>query len=159
MNALVGGWRANGITTLHSGLPVPFTTSGNSLSNYFGSGPIRPNVVAGCAKKRGGSAQSRVGEWFNTSCFVAPADFTFGNESRVDSQIRSAGAANFDFSINKAFKVFEQVTGKLSLETFNLFNRAQFALPDSNLNDGAFGTVARQANLPRTLQLAARFSF
>ncbi len=159
VNALVGGWRVNGITTLHSGLPVPFTTSGNSLSNYFGAGPIRPNVVPGCTKKRGGSAQSRIGEWFNTSCFVAPADFTFGNESRVDSQIRSAGAANFDFSINKNFKVFEQVTGKLSLETFNLFNRAQFALPDSNLNDGAFGTVARQANLPRTLQVAARFSF
>jgi hypothetical protein len=159
VNALVGGWRVNGITTFHSGLPVPFTTSGNSLSNFFGSGPIRPNVVPGCTKKRGGSQQSRVNEWFNTACYVAPPDFTFGNESRVDSQARSAGAANFDFALHKIFKVYEQVTGNASLETFNLFNRAQFALPDSNLNDGAFGTVARQANLPRTLQVSLRFSF
>jgi hypothetical protein len=100
-----------------------------------------------------------VNEWFNTACYVAPADFTFGNESRVDSQVRSAGAANFDFALHKIFKMYEQVTGNASLETFNLFNRAQFALPDSNLNDGAFGTVARQANLPRTLQVSLRFSF
>jgi hypothetical protein len=77
----------------------------------------------------------------------------------VDSNLRSAGAANFDFSANKSFPVFERVTGKFSLETFNLFNRAQFAAPDSNVNDGAFGVVARQANLPRTLQFAMRFSF
>jgi len=159
VNAVVGGWRVNGITTLHSGLPIPFATNGNSLSNYFGSGPIRPNVVAGCKKNVGGSAQSRAAEWFNTACFVDPADFTFGNERRVDSDVRSAGAANFDFSANKMFPVYERVTGKFSVETFNLFNRAQFAAPDSNVNDGAYGTVTRQGNLPRTLQFAMRFSF
>jgi outer membrane receptor protein involved in Fe transport len=159
VNAVIGGWRVNGITTFHSGLPVPFTTSGNSLSNYFGSGPIRPNYVSVCRKNIDGSQQSRVNEWFNTSCFVDPADFTFGNERRVDSDIRSAGAANFDFSANKLFPIYERVTGKFSLETFNLFNRAQFGPPDSNVNDGAYGTVTRQVNLPRTLQFALRISF
>jgi hypothetical protein len=159
VNAVVGGWRVNGITTFHSGLPLPFSTSGNSLSNYFGSGPIRPNVVPGCAKNPGGSAQSRVNSWFNKSCFTIPADFTFGNERRVDSGIRSAGAANFDFSANKSFPIFERLTGKFSLETFNLFNRAQFAAPDTNLNDGGYATVTRQANQPRTLQAALRLSF
>jgi outer membrane receptor protein involved in Fe transport len=159
LNAVAGGWRVNGITTFHSGLPLPFSTSGNSLSNYFGSGPIRPNVVAGCSKNTGGSAQSRVNKWFNTACFAQPADFTFGNERRVDSNIRTAGAANFDFSANKSFEVYDRLVGKFSLETFNLFNRAQFGAPDTNLNDGAFGTVTHQANGPRTLQAALRFSF
>ena len=167
VNAVVGGWRVNGITTFHTGLPVPFSTNGNYLSTYFGSGPIRPNVLTGCVKTLSGSAQSRVNAWFNTTpnslggrgCFYNPGQFQFGNESRVDAQVRSAGAANFDFSANKSFPIFEQVTGKFSVETFNLFNRAQFAPPNSNLNDPAFGTVTRQVNLPRTLQFAMRLSF
>jgi hypothetical protein len=159
VNAVVGGWRVNGITTFHSGLPLPFSTSGNSLSNYFGSGPIRPNVVAGCNKQIGGSAQGRVNSWFNKACFTVPGDFTFGNESRVDNKLRSAGAANFDFSANKSFPLYEKITGKFSIEAFNLFNRAQFGAPDTNLNDGGYGTVTHQANTPRVLQAALRLSF
>jgi hypothetical protein len=160
VNAVVGGWRLDGITTLHSGLPVPFAAGGtNYLSQYFGSGPIRPNVVAGCNKNVSGSQQSKAAAWFNKACFSQPGVFSFGNESRVDSNVRSAGAANFDLSANKSFQVIDRVTGKFSVESFNLFNRAQFAAPDSNLADGSFGTVTRQANLPRVLQLAMRFSF
>jgi hypothetical protein len=176
VNALAGGWRVDGITTFHSGLPVAFQTGGNDYTNYlgtFGAGPIRPNVVAGCNKNLGGSQQSKVNDWFNRACFTLPGAFAFGNESRVDSNIRSAGAANFDFSANKIFKVTDAVSGKFSVETFNLFNRAQFAAPDSGLTDGTpvlnssgaiaygstFGAVTRQANLPRTLQFALRFSY
>jgi hypothetical protein len=161
VNAVVGGWRLNGITTLHSGLPVPFNYNGtNYLSQYFGSGPIRPNVVPGCNKHVGGSAQSRAANgWFNTACFTAPGPFSFGNESRVDGQIRGGGAANYDLSANKSFKVYGPVTGKFSVEAFNLFNRTQFGAPDSGLGDGAFGKVTSQRNLPRVLQVAARFSF
>ena len=158
VDAIVGGWRVNGITTLHSGLPVAFGTNGNSLSNYFGSGPIRPNVVAGCDKQVGGSQQSKAAKWFNTSCFTTPADFTFGNERRVDSNVRSAGAANFDFSANKNFHIFDRVSGRFTAEAFNIFNRAQFAPPDSNVNDPAFGVVTRQLNGPRVFQFALRFS-
>jgi hypothetical protein len=160
VNAVVGGWRANGITTIHSGLPIPFSAGGtNYLSQYFGAGSIRPNVVPGCAKSISGSAQSRADKWFNTACFTQPGPFSFGDETRVDNTLRSAGAANFDFSVNKNFPLYDRFTGKFSLETFNLFNRSQFGPPDSNVNDGAFGTVTHQANLPRTLQFAMRVSF
>jgi hypothetical protein len=161
LNAVVGGWRVNGITTLHSGLPVPFSsTATNYLSQYFGAGPIRPNLVAGCNRHVGGSAQSKAANgWFNTACFTAPGPFSFGNENRVDSQIRSGGAANWDLSANKSFHVYDRVTGKFSIEAFNLFNRTQFGAPDSGLGDGAFGKVTSQRNLPRVLQVAARFSF
>jgi hypothetical protein len=110
-------------------------------------------------KKEGGSAQSRANAWFNKACFTQPGPFSFGNESRVDSQVRSAGAANFDLSANKNFHVYDKLTGKFSVEAFNLFNRAQFNAPDSNLADGAFGTVTSQKNLPRVLQFAVRFSY
>jgi hypothetical protein len=160
VNGVIGGWRVNGITTFHSGLPIPFSAGGtNYLSQYFGAGGIRPNYATGCPKANSGSQQGRVNEWFNTACFSQPGAFSFGNETRVDNTLRSAGAANFDFSLNKGFPIFERFTGKFSAETFNLFNRAQFGPPDSNVNDGAFGTVTHQANLPRTLQFAMRVSF
>jgi hypothetical protein len=177
VNALVGGWRMAGITTLHSGVPIAIQTGGNDYTNYlglFGAGPIRPNQVSGCTKKVSGTQQSKVNHWINQSCFTLPGQFAFGNESRVDGQLRSAGAANFDVSASKVFKVYDRVTGKFSVEAFNLFNRAQFAAPDSGLTDGTivtnqstgavlygstFGTVTRQANPSRELQLAARFSF
>ena len=160
VNAIVGGWRLNGITTLHSGLPVPFSNNGTNYLGTFGAGPIRPNVVAGCDKNVKGSAQSRAANgWFNTACFTHPGDFSFGDESRVDSKIRSGGAANWDLSANKSFHVYDRVTGKFSVEAFNLFNRTQFGAPDSGLGDGAFGLVTSQRNLPRVLQIAARFSF
>jgi hypothetical protein len=90
----------------------------------------------------------------------------------VDGKVRTSGAANFDLSASKVFKVYSKVTGKLSVEAFNLFNRSQFAAPDTGVTDGNivtpasgpsyysnFGVVTRQANPPRQLQLAARFTF
>jgi hypothetical protein len=160
VNALAGGWRLAGITTIHSGLPVPFQASGtNYLSEYFGAGPIRPNVVAGCSKNVGGSRDSKAAKWFNTACFTQPGLYSFGDESRVDGQIRAAGTANFDASLGKNFKVYEQMTGKFSVESFNLFNRAQFGSPNSSFGSGSFGTVTAQANSPRVLQFALRFTY
>jgi hypothetical protein len=177
VNALVGGWRMAGITVFHSGVPIAIQTGGNDYTNYlgeFGAGPIRPNQVAGCNKNVTGSKQSKAADWFNRSCFTLPGAFSFGNETRVDDKIRTSGEANFDLSASKVFKVYANVKGKISVEAFNLFNRSQFAAPDSGLTDGSivtnqstgavlygsnFGVVTRQANPPRQLQLAARFSF
>jgi hypothetical protein len=160
VNALVGGWRMNGITTLHSGLPVPFNNNSTNYLGTFGAGPIRPNVVAGCDKHVGGSAQQRAATgWFNVNCFTHPGVFSFGDERRVDSNIRAGGAANWDLSANKTFPLYEKFTGKFSVEAFNLFNRTQFGAPDSGLGDGGFGLVTSQRNLPRVLQFALRVSY
>ena len=169
LNALVGGWRLTGITTLRSGLPVAFFSGELNYLGYFGAGPIRPNVVAGCKKTLGGSQQSRLDGWFNTTpsmdnldqkgCFYAPGPTSFGNESRVDSTIRTSGVANWDLSANKIFPVLDGVTGKFTVEAYNLFNRTQFTAPDSTLSDSTFGYVTGQKNLSRVLQIALRFTY
>ena len=160
VNAVVGGWRLNGITTYLSGLPVPFQAGGtNYLSQYFGSGPIRPNVVPGCNKTMSGSAQSKAAEWFNRACFTQPGVMSFGNESRVDSQVRAAGVANWDVSTSKNFHITKRLVGLFTVQAFNVFNRAQFSAPDSNLADGSYGTVTSQRNLPRVLQFALQLNY
>jgi hypothetical protein len=149
----------NGITTFRSGNPVALVAAANFLNETFGSGTIRPNYTAGCQRVIQGTAQSKVKEWFNTSCFTQPGSFSFGNESRVDPAIKTAGVANFDFSATKTINVTERTNLQFIAQFFNIFNRVQFAQPDSGLADAAFGQVLGQANNPRQIQFALRFTF
>jgi hypothetical protein len=168
-NAVLGGWRVNGITIMKSGLPLALVAQSNGLSNFgggtapFGLGPgiIRPNYTAGCNKNLGGAPHSkaRANQWFNTSCFTQPGNFAFGNENRVDPQLKSQGEVNFDTSVNKTFNLTERVKLKFSAEIFDLFNHAQFAEPSLAVGGSGFGTVTHQLNLPRTVQFALRASF
>lgn len=156
---VISGWGVNGITTFQSGFPLAFTAQATTLSSSFGAGTPRPNVAAGCATKVSGSGYSRVNNWFNTGCFSQPGPFSFGNESRVDSSLRASGIDNFDFALFKNTGITEGVKLQFRAEVFNLFNRVQFAPPDTTVGDTGFGAVPSQVNTPRLVQLALRLNF
>ena len=163
---LVSGWRANGITTYQSGFPLPLTAQATTLQTTFGAGTTRPNVAAGCDKAIDGSAQSRLSEWFNVSCFSQPGAFAFGSQSRTDPNLRTAGIRNYDFSLVKRTQITERVGLDFNAEFFNIFNRVQFAPPGESYNQSTistalnlFGVVTAQQNQPRLVQLALRLSF
>lgn len=160
LNAVVGGWRVNGITTFRSGLPIALQAAGNNLST-FGAGAIRPNYVAGCDRSMHGAAHSaaRANEWFNTACFTQPGPYSFGDEARVDPKMRSDNEANWDMSFNKYFDLTRGVRFKFGTEFFDIFNHPQFALPNANLSSPGFGQVGHQSNLPRTVQFEGRIIF
>ena len=84
---LVSGWSLSGTTTFQSGFPLVFTAQPTTLSNSFGGGTPRPNVVGGCTEAISGAAQARINKWFNTSCFTQPGPLAFGNESRTDPSL------------------------------------------------------------------------
>jgi hypothetical protein len=159
VNAAIGGWGVLGVTTIQSGFPLHFTTNTNN-SNSNGGGQ-RPNVVPGCDSSISGSATSRLHEWFNTACFTQPAPFTFGDESRVDPHLRSAGIANWDFSAFKNFAISREDRLKLQFraEFFNIFNRVQFNTPGQSFGSSTFGVVSGQQNNPRLVQFALRLNF
>ena len=168
-NAVLGGWRLNGITILKSGLPLALVAQSNGLSTFgggtssFGLGPgiIRPNYTAGCNKSAPGGPHSdaRVVAYFNTACFTQPGNFSFGNEPRVDAQLKSEGEDNWDVAGEKNFKLTELTNLKFTGQIFDIFNHAQFAEPNLAVGGAGFGTVTHQLNLPRTVQLALRVSF
>lgn len=157
VDALVGGWSINGITTLQSGFPLAFTTSTNQTASQGGGS--RPNVVVGVNKQLSGSAQSRINQWFNTKAFVAPAPFTFGNESRLDSTLRDHGVANWDFTVGKTIPLSERMTFDFKTEMFNTFNRVQFGDPGGSVGSATYGVVSTQVNNPRLIQFSGRLSF
>jgi hypothetical protein len=159
-NQALGGWGINGITTMQSGFPLAISAASNPLSQ-FGFGSLRPNVDGPNTRIRG-SAQGRVNEWFNVDEFSQPDTFSVGNEPRLDSQLRSAGIANWDFAGFKGISLTERIHLQFRAEFFNLFNRVQFAPPNTaccTLNNSQFGVVTSQANTPRLVQFALRAEF
>lgn len=155
---LVSGWGMDGITTLQRGFPLKFSTS--NPTQAFNAG-ARPNRVPGCKAELSGSTESKVHEWFNTSCFSQPAAFVFGDEPRVDPSLRQQGIVNFDFAVFKRTTFGPE--GRMGLEFrtefFNLFNHPQFAAPDTGLPDATFGSVFFTVNNPRLIQFALKFVF
>jgi hypothetical protein len=156
---VIGGWGLQGLTTLMKGFPLGMSMNSNT-SNSFGGGQ-RPNVVPGCSKKIGGAATQKLGEWFNTSCFVAPASYTFGNESRLDNSLEAPGVANWDMSVVKKFAIDKdgRVNLQFRAEFFNLFNRVQFGVPNTSVGNTNYGQTSSQQNLPRIAQFALRMNF
>jgi hypothetical protein len=160
LDRIVSGWRLSGITAFQSGYPLALSALTNDLANNFGAGTIRPDRVPGCQAKGSGSVVSRLGEWFNTACFVQPATpFSFGNESRVDPQLRGQGIDNWDLSIAKDTKLNEHVQVRFEAEFLNGFNRVQFGPPGLQAGTPLFGIVTSTLNNPREIQFALRCNF
>jgi hypothetical protein len=161
---LVSGWGLDGVTTFQRGFPVKIKNGqGNSLTALgVTNGTLRPNVLSGCDKKVGGSPVSRLSGWFNTSCFVAPPAWGFGNEARVDPTLRQQGINNFDFAVFKKTNITESANIEFRTEFFNLFNHPQFGPPNGTCctaNNANFGVVTNTINNPRLIQFALKFAF
>jgi Carboxypeptidase regulatory-like domain/TonB dependent receptor len=165
LDKIVGGWGIDGVTIFQRGFPLAFTNGQANGTTLFGGGS-RPNLVPGCKPGVSGSAPSRLDGWFNTACFAAPADFTFGDESRVDPRLRSEGIDNFDFAVfkNTRFASSERLGLEFRTEFFNIFNRTQFAPPSTvccianNQNFGVVTATAPGTN-PRLVQFGLKLFF
>ena len=153
---------ANGINTFQSGFPLAIIALNNDLANLYGAGQIRPNVVAGCNKKLGGSivAQAQFGATaINAACFTAPAANAFGNEPRTDGALRGQGVDNWDFSVGKTTAIHEDVNLVFRAEVFNVINRVQFGDPNVNSASSIFGVITTQNNQPRLIQFSLRANY
>jgi hypothetical protein len=176
VNALIGNWTVNGISTFQSGFPLAFIDGGtNLLENLYaagnagggtGAGANRPNFVAGCSPSVSGKPSQRINGWFNKSCFVAPSasnpisQWSFGNEPRVDPNLRSQGLDTSDFSAMKAIPFHDRYRVELRAEFFNVFNWTQFQPPSTSADAGStFGTISGTYNQPRLVQFSGRFTF
>jgi hypothetical protein len=108
-----------------------------------------------------GSLNDKLAHWFNTPTFTAPTDYSYGNDSRTEPNLRADGVKNFDFAFFKTWKFFREDRIGLQFrgEFFNTFNRVQFNPPNTGCCGGTFGQVTSQYNLPRIVQLALRMTF
>jgi hypothetical protein len=160
---LAGGWQANMILTLQTGMPFNVGLS-SDVANTQTSGIQRPNFVktgsntctAGFVVRNGTSANC-----IDSSAYAVPTQYTYGNLHRNDQS--GPGRELVNFSMFKNFPVYERLTFQFRAETFNLFNHANPSNPNSTgnpqLGTANFGTITSTQTDPRVLQLVGKINF
>lgn len=153
---LISGWGIDGFTTWQRGFPLNFSTTGGTQGHNLG---MRPNKTG--TGQLSGSVESRLNEYFDTTVFSVPPNFTFGNESRTDPVLRAPGIFDTDFSIykNTHFGPGEATNLQFRTEFFNLFNKPQFGPPNRTVGDSSFGIINSTVNDPRLIEFSLRLSF
>jgi hypothetical protein len=74
--------------------------------------------------------------------------------------LRADGVKNLDFSLFKNNYFHEgRRNAQLRIEAFNVLNRVQFGVPNTQAGNSNFGIVSSQANGPRQIQLAIKLMF
>jgi len=137
---------------MQSGAPFTVGTQTNN-TNAFSAGGNRANVL------RDGNLpndQRTVDRWFDTSAFVDPPAYTFGNAGR--GILRADGRVNLDFSIAKNFSLSEKRYVQFRSELFNAFNHPDFFPPNHALGAPGFGAIG-EATSPRSIQFGLRLVF
>jgi hypothetical protein len=163
LRASANGWQLTGVTTIQSGdaLTVYDVNSGTIYGMYYGPAQLAAGYKSGVATH--GSNQSRLNNWINSSAFSTPTSIGDGNDFGNSGRgiVRGPGQDNTDFSLIRDFPLHflgEGTTFQFRVETFNIFNHAQFRDPSTTLGSG-FGQVSSSAVMPRLLQLAAKVNF
>jgi hypothetical protein len=151
VNALLGEWRANAIFIAQTGAPLTVNLSVDRAN--IGAGPAqRPDQLRDPNLPRAARTPER---WFDPSAFALQAPFTFGSAPR--NSVIGPGYANVDFALAKTWTL-GAARVELRWDIFNLFNRANFDLPNRVFGNPNFARIF-SAKSPREMQFGLRVAF
>lgn len=157
VNKLVSGWQTFGIVTSQSGRPFTVALlpdidiSGTGRASLGFGNNDRPNIIGNAVL-----SNRTPDRWFNTSAFAFPTAGTFGNAGR--NILTGPNYFNVNASLVKNTSITEAINLQFRFETFNLFNRPNFDLPDNFLGSPTFGRIT-SARDPRHLQFGVKLLF
>ena len=167
LDAIVGGWTVSFIGNYASGTPLGFT--GSAIPGWNGranrpnlNNPEGRSLLAGCDPSRCNAAAIAQGNYIDHR-FIAPglivdhAPFTLGNAGFV-VDVREPPFRNEDVSIQKAFRVRQQMRMQVRGELLNAFNRHTFGGINTNVLDPRFGQITSVGG-NRVGQIGVRLEF
>ena len=149
--AILGGWQLSGVTSYQTGLP--FTPILSYDPTNTGT-TARPNVIAGAAFYPANQGPS---DWYNSSAFVAPAAYTYGNAGR--DILVGPSTRNNDVGLQRSASFKERFTLQFSAQVFNLFNTPQFGLPNNKVGVSTTGVITTVVTPERQFQLGLHLTF
>jgi hypothetical protein len=152
-NAVVGGWKLNGIYTYQTGQPIVWANGSTATPGdyIYYRGPVNVN-------SRQTNTVAFDTTQFNTNAaqqlqyHIRTFSTTFGN-------LRQDGINQLDASTIKEFHPTEKTVFQFRFEVFNALNHASFAAPNTTATNASFGLITAQANRQRAVQIGARFAF
>jgi hypothetical protein len=119
----LGGWQLTGIVTL---------ASGNPFDMFFTPATLNTGTTQRPDRIRDGRLDDwTVDRYFDTSAFVAPPPFTYGNSGR--NVLRGPGVNTSDLSVIKNTKFGERYRLQWRTDFFNTANHPQFNPPANTI--------------------------
>jgi hypothetical protein len=179
INTVASGlpFNLNYSTSSSSGTTPIGTPAGTTQSNIGGLfttdlATLRPNHIAGTELKLKPSERVKKATSLSylpssannsTLAYDYPSYTLYGNTTGYGNvsrnSLRSYAFYQTDLGLHKAFQLWREGTSlDFRAEAFNVLNKVNYQAPDSNISDGAFGTIT-SAYPPRQLQLALKLIF
>jgi hypothetical protein len=174
LNAILGDWRFDTITSVHGGLPISMIQFGSDPTGaYFQPRPdcLEPSKPTPYKNFIGGGYV-----WFDPTTMAIPAPGKLGN-CGISTE-RGPGLKQIDMSLSKQFRIAERSTVLFRFDAINAFNTPIFAVngystdvyPGGGINNALYGVnPTYTASIPtgvvntsigaRNLQFALKFSF
>ena len=159
---LVQGWQLGVVANYASGVPfTPFIGFDYAQDLSSDPNPQKPDWAPGFSADNAIVGASD--NWFNSNAFILPPAGAYGNVQR--NILRGPDLKMVDLSIFKNTRVGRQNV-QFRIEMFNLFNRANFATPNSAALFNTDGTripaatqITHTATTARQVQLGLKFVF
>ncbi len=150
-NVAAKDWQVSAIFTATSGMAITAVLAGDR-ANVGTTNAQRPNVTG----DPNANAPHTADEWFDTSVFSIPAQFTYGNAGR--SIITGPGFQAVNLAISRRVPLGASRSLDFRIEVFNLLDHDNFYLPDNHADSTQFGQIF-QAYDPREMQFGVKFLF
>ncbi len=157
---VLGGWQLGTIATIRDGQPFSGSTGFNQSRDSAYNTTDRPNLKPGANNN---PVLGGADHYFDSGAFAVQAPGTYGNLGR--NTIIGPGLFNMDVSLVKLTNVNERLKVDFRAEFFNLLNRANFGLPNTEIfaTNGtplqSAGRITATTTTSRQLQFALKLIF
>ena len=151
-NAILGGWRVNGIISAYTGTPFTVGAPGTSL-NAPNNTQTADQLVASVPFLQGVGPGNH---WYDNTAFAAVTTQRFGTTGR--NILRNPGVLNTDLDITRQFAIKERMGLQFRAQFFNLANTSHFNGPSTSVTSGTFMQITG-ASGERQIRFGLRFYF
>jgi hypothetical protein len=151
-DALIGGWQASGILSLHTGFPLTVNAADASGT---GSRGARADCIAPPDVLREQNSALGGYQWYNPASYTQPAAVTFG--SCGVGTVRGPGLHTMDFDLTKNFKFTERQNLDLRADFINLTNTPILNSPSNGI--GTTLGLLQSSQGARNVQFSLKYHF
>jgi len=149
---ILGNWQTSGIVTFQKGTPIQITAA----CNFPGVSGLGCYAVR---TKDGNLASGRdMTHWFDTTAYTNPAQYSFGNDSRTEPDLRNPGTIGWDTVMSRWQPIKERMRLQFRAEMYNILNHPNLGAPSASVTSSTFGQITSKSG-NRTVTMALRLEF
>ena len=154
LDVIVGGWQFNGTYEWQQGQPIQFGTAA------FYAGDIT-QLRSRAGQNDGNGQKFGVAPLpaFNTTGFLTLSSSSLRTVPSTLDNLRHMPFTSVQLSLAKNFKIGEGKRIQIRAEALNALNHPYFIDLSSDPSNASFGLFSTQRNLPRDIQIGAKFVF